>query len=33
MSLIDLFRRYIVYPAIVRGVERVWAARWAEETA
>ncbi len=28
MSLIDLFRRYIVYPAIVRSVERAWAARW-----
>ncbi|MGD2151929.1 MAG: DUF2867 domain-containing protein [Gemmatimonadales bacterium] len=28
MSLIDPFRRYIVYPAIVRTVERNWAARW-----
>ncbi len=30
MSLIDPFRRYIVYPAIARGVERTWAARWNE---
>jgi hypothetical protein len=28
MALIDPFRRHIVYPAIVRGVERTWAARW-----
>ncbi len=28
MSLIDPFRRYIVYPAIVRSVERTWATRW-----
>ncbi len=27
MSLIDLFRRSIVYPAIVRSVERAWAVR------
>ncbi len=33
MSFIDLFRRYIVYPAIVRGVERAWAARWEERAA
>lgn len=33
MSSIDFFRRYIVYPAIVRDVERAWAARWSEETA
>lgn len=31
MSLIDPFRRYIVYPAIVRSVERTWAARWNEQ--
>ena len=31
MSLIDPFRRYIVYPAIVRSVERTWAARWYEQ--
>ncbi len=30
MTLIDPFRRHIVYPAIVRGVERTWAARWDE---
>ncbi|UCC83415.1 MAG: DUF2867 domain-containing protein [Gemmatimonadota bacterium] len=30
MSLIDPFRRYIVYPGIVRSVERTWAARWNE---
>jgi hypothetical protein len=33
MSLIDLFRRHIVYPSIVRSVERAWAARWGKETA
>ncbi len=33
MTLIDLFRRYIVYPAIVRSVEHAWAARWEEGTA
>ncbi len=33
MSFIDLFRRYIVYPAIVRSVERPWAARWEAGTA
>jgi hypothetical protein len=31
MSLIDPFRRYIVYPAIVRSVERTWGARWNEQ--
>jgi hypothetical protein len=30
MSLIDPFRRHIVYPAIVGGVERTWAAQWTE---
>lgn len=30
MTLIDPFRRHIVYPAIVRGVEHRWAARWDE---
>lgn len=30
MSIIDPFRRYIVYPAIVQTVERTWAARWNE---
>lgn len=33
MAFIDLFRRTLVYPAIVRGVERVWAARWEEGAA
>jgi hypothetical protein len=28
MSLIDPFRRYIVYPAAVESVERTWARRW-----
>jgi hypothetical protein len=30
MTLIDPFRRHIVYPAIVRGVEHRWAAQWDE---
>jgi len=33
MSLIDLFRRFIVYPATVRSVERAWAAKWGKGTA
>ncbi len=28
MALIDPFRRYIVYPAIVTATEREWTARW-----
>jgi len=28
MTLIDPFRRYIVYPAMVRSGERAWATRW-----
>jgi len=28
MTLIDPFRRYIIYPAIVQTVERTWADRW-----
>jgi hypothetical protein len=33
MALIDPFRRYIVYPAIVTAVEREWAAHWGESAA
>jgi hypothetical protein len=28
MTLIDPFRRHIVYPAIIQTVERTWAGRW-----
>jgi hypothetical protein len=31
MTLIDPFRRYIVYPAIVQNAERTWAMRWNEQ--
>jgi hypothetical protein len=31
MALIDPFRRYLVYPSIVRNVERAWAASQARE--
>jgi|GEM_PF-710467 len=31
MALIDPFRRALVYPAMVRSVERVWSRRWSAE--
>jgi hypothetical protein len=31
MGLIDPFRRALVYPAMVRSVERAWSRRWSDE--
>jgi hypothetical protein len=31
MALIDPFRRVLVYPAIVRSVERAWSRRWGKD--
>jgi hypothetical protein len=33
MALIDPFRRFIVYPALVRGAQRSWARAYAASRA
>lgn len=28
MALIDPFRRYVIYPALIRRVQRAWRSKW-----